>query len=89
MEYIKKKTKILVKDDNGRIVQIIPETDSTSVLVNGEPLTDVLAQIDSGKANASHRHEISDIDELQTSLDGKEPLITEVSNEEIFNMINS
>lgn len=89
MEYIKKKSKILVKDDFGRIVQIIPETDSSAVTVDGDSLTNVLEQIENEKADVVHGHNISDISNLQASLDGKEPLITEISNEEILNLLDT
>ncbi len=40
MEYVKNRTKILVKDDNGRIVQVIPETEASSVMMGEDTVAD-------------------------------------------------
>ncbi len=89
MEYIKNRTKILVKDDNGRIVQVIPETEAASVLMGNGTVADRIEELESGKADLSHSHVINDVLTLQSALDEKNPLIDEVSNEEILNIVNS
>ena len=89
MEFIKRRTKILVKDDTGRIVQIIPETEAASVMVEGVPLANVLNAIDSGKADVNHGHVIGDVTLLQSTLDDKHPLMDEIENEEILDLMNT
>lgn len=89
MEFIKRHTKIMVKDDTGRIVQIIPETEAASVMVEGVPLSTVLSTISSGKADANHGHVIGDVTLLQTTLDDKHPLMDEIENEEILDLLNT
>lgn len=89
MEYIKNHTKILVKDDNGRIVQVIPETEAASVLMGNGTVADRIEELESGKADLNHSHAINDVLTLQSVLDEKNPLIDEVSNEEILNIVNS
>lgn len=87
MEYIKRSTKILVKDERGRIIQIIPETDAASINVDGDSLTDIVNDLRVTKANVEHGHEIADIQNLQNTLDGKNPLIGDVSNNEILALL--
>ena len=89
MEYIKNHTKILVKDDNGRIVQVIPETEASSVLMGNGTVADRIEELENEKADLNHSHAINDILTLQSVLDEKNPLIDEVSNEEILNIVNS
>ena len=79
----------MVKDDTGRIVQVIPETDATSVMVNGSSLASVLDSIESGKAAAVHSHVIGDVASLQSTLDDKHPLMDEIENEEILDLLNT
>lgn len=89
MEYIRNRTKILVKDDTGRIVQVIPETEATSVIMGDGTVADRIESLENEKADLNHSHVIDDVSTLQTVLDGKNPLIDEVSNEEILNLVNS
>lgn len=89
MEYIKNRTKILVKDDNGRIVQVIPETEAASVLMGNGTVADRIEELESGKADLSHSHAINDIPALQSVLDEKNPLIDEISNAEVLALLES
>ena len=89
MEYIKNRTKILVKDDNGRIVQVIPETEAASVLMGNGTVADRIEELESGKADLSHSHAINDISDLQSVLDEKNPLIDEISNAEVLALLES
>lgn len=89
MEYVKNHTKILVKDENGRIVQVIPETEASSVMMGEDTVADRIEDLESGKADTDHGHVIADVDSLQSALDGKNPLIDDVSNEDILNLLNS
>ena len=89
MEYIKNRTKILVKDDNGRIVQVIPETEAASVLMGNGTVADRIEELESGKADLSHSHAINDILTLQSVLDEKNPLIDEISNAEVLALLES
>ena len=89
MEYIKNRTKILVKDDNGRIVQVIPETEAASVLIGNGTVADRIEELENGKADLSHSHTINDIPTLQSVLDEKNPLIDEISNAEVLALLES
>lgn len=89
MEFIKRKTKILVKDENGRIIQVIPETDASAVFMDGTSLIDVIETLEEEKADKEHRHIIDDVDNLQNSLDGKNPLIDEISNAEVLALLET
>lgn len=89
MEYIKNRTKILVKDDNGRIVQVIPETEAASVLMGNETVADRIEELESGKADLSHSHAINDVLALQSVLDEKNPLIDEISNAEVLALLET
>lgn len=89
MNFEKRSTKILVKDENGRIVQVIPETEASSVMMNGSPLTEVVEALDNAKADVEHNHAISDVYNLQNSLDEKNPLIDEISNEEVLALLET
>lgn len=89
MEYVRNHTKILVKDGSGRIVQVIPETEAAFVMMGEDSVADRIEGLESGKAAVVHGHAISDVDSLQSALDGKNPLIDDVSTEEILNLLNS
>ena len=90
MEYTKKVTKVLVKDVSGDLVQVIPETEAAAVKVDSETtVSDAISSIQSGKANAVHQHSISDIDNLQTTLNGMAEAIDEISDAEILAVVNS
>jgi hypothetical protein len=89
MEFAKRTTKILIKDDSGRIVQVIPETDANAVYLDGNPLVEVIETLEEEKADKEHRHIIDDVDDLQTSLDEKNPLIDEISSEEVLALLET
>ena len=89
MEFIKRSTKILVKDDEGRIIQVIPETDASSVFLNDTALDRVIEDIENGKANTVHSHVINDVSHLQEALDEKNPLIDEISNAEVLALLET
>lgn len=89
MEFINRKTKILVKDETGRIIQVIPETDASAVLMDGTSLIDVIETLEDEKADKEHKHAIDDVDNLQNSLDEKNPLIDEISNAEVLALLET
>lgn len=90
MEYTKKMTKMLVKDANGNIVQAMPETDASVVSIAGDTtVSNAIASIQEGKADAVHQHSISDIDNLQNIINGMAEAIDEITNAEILAVVNS
>lgn len=96
-------TSFLLKNTGEEDATIVPET--SSVLIDGVSESIVLkageyillspqeesssyAVVSDGRWK-DHTHIIAEVTTLQTELDGKNPLMDEITNEEIFNLVNS